>query len=282
MFFLFANPQKKETIQAAENLAKLALQAGESVALDAWLYDLLHIGVRKKLSDLTHEDTDVIISLGGDGTLLRTLPTAAKCSIPVLGINMGRVGFLLEMDHNNFSWMIERLQTKSYNLEERHMLSARVKGKDQEYLALNDVVLSRGENPSCITVEVYADDELIYTTVGDGLIVATATGSTGYCLAAGGPVLHPSLKNLVLLPICSHKGQQLPIVLDEKSKVRLHSVLTPGRTQQILFDGQKNLLLEGDAEIRVEHSHFKVCFIRFEPQQFFTRLRLKQAEWSKN
>ena len=282
MYFLFANPQKKETIEAAHNLAKLALEAGENVALDAWLYDVLKIGVRKELSELTHENTDTIISLGGDGTLLRTLPTAARCNIPVLGINMGRVGFLLEIDHTNFSYIIQRLQSKEYHVEERHMLSAKLNGNDQEYLAMNDVVLSRGGNPSCITVEVYADDDLIYTTVGDGIIVATATGSTGYCLAAGGPVLHPSLKNLVLLPICSHKGQQLPIVLDDKSKVRLHSVITSGRTQQVLFDGQINLVLEDDAEICVEHSPFKVCFIRFEPQKFFTRLRLKQAEWSGN
>lgn len=279
---MFANPQKKDTIQAAENLAKLALQNGETVALDAWLHDLLKIGVSRKLSDLTLENTEVIISLGGDGTLLRTLPTSARFNIPVLGVNMGRVGFLLEMDHNDFDWMIKQLQAKDYYFEERHMLSAKVSGKSQEFLAMNDVVLSRGANPSCITVEVYADNDLIYTTVGDGIIVATSTGSTGYCLAAGGPILHPSLKNLVLLPICSHKGQQLPIVLNEESEVRLHSVLSPGRTQQILFDGQKNLTLEGDAEVTVKHSPLKVRFIRFKTQQFFSRLRIKQAEWSRN
>ncbi len=195
---------------------------------------------------------------------------------------MGRVGFLLEIDHNNYSDIIGRLQANDFHLEERHMLCAKLKGCQEEYLAMNDVVLSRGGNPSCITVEVYADDDLIYTTVGDGIIVATATGSTGYCLAAGGPVLHPSLKNLVLLPICSHKGQQLPIVLDAKSKVRLHSVLTPGRTQQVLFDGQTNLVIDGETEVSVEHSKFKVSFIRFETQKFFTRLRIKQAEWSEN
>ena len=279
---MFANPHKKETIQAARQLAKLILESGENVALDAWLYDLLHIGVRKELAELSPDDIKVIISLGGDGTLLRTLPTAAKLGIPVLGINMGRVGFLLEIDHNNYSDIIQRLQAKDFHLEERHMLCAKLKGCEEEYLAMNDVVLSRGGNPSSITVEVYADDDLIYTTVGDGIIVATATGSTGYCLAAGGPVLHPSLKNLVLLPICSHKGQQLPIVLDAKSKVRLHSVLTPGRTQQVLFDGQTNLVIDGETEVSVEHSKFKVSFIRFETQKFFTRLRIKQAEWSEN
>ena len=279
---MFANPHKKDTIQAAHQLATLILESGENVALDAWLYDLLHIGVRKELSDLTQDDTKFIISLGGDGTLLRTLPAAAKLNIPVLGINMGRVGFLLEIDHNNYSDIIGRLQANDFHLEERHMLCAKLKGCQEEYLAMNDVVLSRGGNPSCITVEVYADDDLIYTTVGDGIIVATATGSTGYCLAAGGPVLHPSLKNLVLLPICSHKGQQLPIVLDAKSKVRLHSVLTPGRTQQVLFDGQTNLVIDGETEVSVEHSKFKVSFIRFETQKFFTRLRIKQAEWSEN
>ncbi|NLC32956.1 MAG: NAD(+)/NADH kinase [Clostridiales bacterium] len=280
MYFLFANPQKKDTIEAAYELATLILKSGRGVVLDAWLHELLHIGVKKELSQISQGDIETIISLGGDGTLLRTLPTAAKLGIPVLGINMGRVGFLLEIDHNNFSDIIDRLGSKNYQLEERHMICATLKGCENEYLAMNDVVLSRGGNPSCITVEVYADDDLIYTTVGDGIIAATATGSTGYCLAAGGPVLHPSLKNMVLLPICSHKGQQLPIVLDAKSKVRLHSVPPPGSTQQISFDGQTNLVLKDDADIRIEHSQYKVHFIRFETQKFFTRLRLKQAEWS--
>ena len=280
MYFLFANPQKPETINAARELAGVIESAGEGVVLDAWLHDQLNIGHKASLNDLKRASIDCIISLGGDGTLLRTLPTAALENIPVLGINMGRVGFLLEVDDMDLNLMVKRLISKDYQLEHRHMLSAHIVGRKEEYLVMNDVVLCRGGNPSSIRVENYANDELVYVTDGDGVIVASATGSTGYCLSAGGPVLHPTLRNLVLLPICSHKAQQLPIVFDEKIHVRLKSSAGPGRTQQILFDGQTSLELPGTVEVSVSLSKERVNFIRFAPQHFYTRLRLKQAEWS--
>lgn len=280
MYFLFANPQKTETIAVARELASAIASAGEDVALDTWLHDELKIGVGLSLNELKGMDIDFIISLGGDGTLLRTLPTAARQKIPVLGINMGRVGFLLEVENMDLTLLVRRLRQRDFHLESRHMLSARVTGRDEEYLVMNDVVLCRGGNPSSIRVENYANDELVYVTDGDGVIVASATGSTGYCLSAGGPVLHPTLKNLVLLPICSHKAQQLPIVFDEHIQVSMKSNVSEGRTQQILFDGQTTLELPGTVEVQVRLSDSCVDFVRFSPQQFYTRLRFKQAEWS--
>lgn len=280
MYFLFSNPQKTETIAVARELASAIASAGEDVALDTWLHDELKIGVGLSLNELKGMDIDFIISLGGDGTLLRTLPTAARQKIPVLGINMGRVGFLLEVENMDLTLLVRRLRQRDFYLESRHMLSARVTGRDEEYLVMNDVVLCRGGNPSSIRVENYANDELVYVTDGDGVIVASATGSTGYCLSAGGPVLHPTLKNLVLLPICSHKAQQLPIVFDEHIQVSMKSNVSEGRTQQILFDGQTTLELPGTVEVQVRLSDSCVDFVRFSPQQFYTRLRFKQAEWS--
>ncbi len=280
MYFLFANPLKPETVTVARELTSALEAAGEGVLLDSWLHEELHAGGGATLAELGGMDIDFIISLGGDGTLLRTLPTAARLKIPVLGINMGRVGFLLEVEHMDLDLMVGRLRRREFRLEERHMLSARVAGRDEEYLVMNDVVLCRGGNPSSIRVENYANDELVYVTDGDGVIVASATGSTGYCLSAGGPVLHPTLKNLVLLPICSHKAQQLPIVFDEHIQVSMRSNVPAGKTQQILFDGQTALELPGTVEVRVRMSDECVSFVRFSPQQFYTRLRLKQAEWS--
>lgn len=280
MYFLFANPLKAETVTVARELAAVLEAAGESVVLDSWLHEELRVGRGATLAELGGMDIDFILSLGGDGTLLRTLPTAARLKIPVLGINMGRVGFLLEVEHMDLGLMVGRLRRREFRLEERHMLSACITGRDEEYLVMNDVVLCRGGNPSSIRVENYANDELVYVTDGDGVIVASATGSTGYCLSAGGPVLHPTLKNLVLLPICSHKAQQLPIVFDEHIQVSMRSNVPAGKTQQILFDGQTALELPGTVEVKVRMSNECVSFVRFAPQQFYTRLRLKQAEWS--
>lgn len=280
MYFLFANPQKPETIRAAQEVAELLLDAGERVVLDRWLHNILHLGDDGYLNQLSHDNTKAIISFGGDGTLLRTLPTAARMNIPVLGINMGRVGFLLETDRTDIAQAIERLRSRQYTLEKRNMLSARVQGVDETFLVMNDVVLCRGGNPSSISVDAYANDELVYATHGDGIIVCTATGSTGYCLSAGGPVLHPGLRNIIMLPICTHKAQQLPIVFDEEVRIRLRCESLPGRTRQVIFDGQHIIEMQGITEVYVQRATYSAQFIRFEPQHFFTRLRLKQAEWS--
>lgn len=278
MYFLYANPQKPDTIQAAGELAKHLLGQGYAVMLDDWLYDLLKLGKRGSLKEL--EGADAVISLGGDGTLLRTLPAAAKARVPVLGVNMGRIGFLLECDRQSLLCSLDRLHSRDYMIEERMMLRCSLTDEEQSFLVMNDVVLCRGGNPSSIIVDAYADDELVYSSHGDGMIVSTPTGSTGYCLAAGGPVVHPGMEALVILPICTHKAQQLPIVLERNVHIRLHAAQVPGRRHQIVLDGQTCFDRYGPAEVLIERAQERVRLIRFEEQHFFTRLRLKQAEWS--
>lgn len=278
MYFLFANPQKPETIRVARRLAGLLLDQDERVLLDSWLYDELRLGAPASLAELTGE-TDVIISLGGDGTLLRTLPTAARHRIPVLGVNMGRVGFLLETDEAGLPAALDRIRRKDYVLEQRIMLSCRING-GEEQLVMNDAVLCRGANPSSIVVDVFAEDELIYSTHGDGVIVSTATGSTSYCLSAGGPVLHPGLSNIVVLPICTHKAQQLPVVLDGALGIRLRAEEVPDRSHQVVFDGLTCSEMPGPVDVTIRQAKETALFIRLAPQQFFTRLRQKQTDWS--
>lgn len=279
MYFLFANPHKPDTVRAARDVAQALIARGQRVSLDDWLYDELKIGDRGELGHLT-KDTEAVISLGGDGTLLRTLPSAAALQIPVVGVNMGRVGFLLETNLRQLSVALDRLIEKDYFIEERMMLRCQIKDRSGSFLVMNDVVLSRGGNPSSIIVDAYADEELIYSTHGDGIIVASPTGSTGYCLSAGGPVLHPGMQALVVLPICTHKAQQLPIVLKEDVRIRLSAQAIPSRNHQVVLDGQTCFEFSGTAEVSIQRAQERARFIRFEPQHFFTRLRLKQAEWS--
>lgn len=278
MYFLFANPHKPETIVVARHLAEWLIGQDEQVMLDAWLHEIVGLGQSGDLSLLT-QDTRAIISLGGDGTLLRVLPTAALHQIPVLGVNMGRVGFLLETNNAGLQTALTRIQAQDYTLEQRMMLRCQVNGGASQ-LFMNDVVLCRGANPSSIVVDAYVDEELVYATHGDGMIVSTATGSTGYCLSAGGPILHPSLHCMVLLPVCTHKAQQLPIVLQDDVHIRLKTDAVPGRTYQVVLDGQKTFDIQGAVEVTIKKATEKAQFIRFEPQQFFTRLRQKQTEWS--
>ena len=279
MYFLYANPQKPDTIVAAEELARVLIAHKQQVVLDEWLYNEVRLGEPGSLHTLSRH-ARAIVSFGGDGTLLRTAATAASLGVPMLGVNMGRVGFLLETDPGSLESTAQRLIRGDYQLEERMMLNVCI-NDGEEALVLNDVVLCRGANPSSITVYVYADEELVYTTHGDGVIVATPTGSTAYCLSAGGPVLHPGLACTCVLPICTHKAQQLPIVLKESVRIRLRAEAIPGRAHQVIVDGQTAHDVMGEVWVDIRRADVSARFIRLDArQQFFTRLRIKQAEWS--
>ncbi|MDD4081600.1 MAG: NAD(+)/NADH kinase [Eubacteriales bacterium] len=253
------------------------IKRGCAVSLDGWLYDLLKVGERAELKDVGG-DYRAIIAFGGDGTLLRCLPIAAAQKVPVLGVNMGHAGFLLELDPGMLEVGADRLLSGAYDLEERMMLKCELDGSFS--LAMNDVAVSRGQNPSSISVSAYADKELIYTSHGDGILVTSATGTTGYGLSAGGPVVHPELECLSVVPICSHDLHLRPVVLPADKKVRLLIRGLRNRKHQIAIDGQTVLCLEGQTEIRVSKAEERVCFIRFSHQGFITKLHQKQRDWT--
>ncbi len=275
---MYANPLKPETVQAAGKLASILVSSGQRVVMDSWLHGMLGTGDSGTLEELTG-DCETVIALGGDGTLLRVVHAAASQGIPMLGINLGRVGFLLETEPRGMKATVERLITGDYHIEERMMLLADIEDQPPQ-LVINDVVISRGANPASITVDVVADGELLYATRGDGVIVSTPTGSTAYCLSAGGPVLHPKMKAMVVLPICTHRSQQLPIVLDGGVRVTLKAQAVPGRSHQLILDGQTLEEKPGEVRVSIRRADMSARFIRLEEQRFFTRLRLKQAEWS--
>lgn len=277
-FFLFANPHKPDTVSTSAVLAQLLLDRGARVLVDTWLHGRIAIGEPCDIKDLPQETT-AVLSLGGDGTLLRTVAHAAVRGIPVLGIHMGRVGFLLEVNLNDIAQAVDRLVRGDYHLEERMMLSCQVNDGD-EMLVMNDVALTRGQSPSSIEVKAYADGEEICVSRGDGLLVATPTGTTGYALSAGGPVVYPLMSCLVLVSICSHILTQRPIVMPEDKTVVLTTSANRDQPCQIIMDGQVVINKSGDVRVVIRKAAQKARFIRFAEQKFLTRLREKQAEWN--
>lgn len=277
-YFLFANPYKPDTVSTAGAFADSLIKKGCTVSLDSWLHDLLNVGERAELTEVSG-DYNAIIAFGGDGTLLRCLPIAAARTVPVLGVNMGHAGFLLELDPGLLESSVNRLLNGAYNLEERMMLRCLLDGGFSA-LAMNDVAVSRGQNPGSISVSAYADQELIYTSHGDGILVTSATGTTGYGLSAGGPVVHPDLECLSVVPICSHDLHLRPVVLPADKTVRLMIQGFRNRKQQIAIDGQTVFCLEGQTEIRVSKAEERVRFIRFSHQGFITKLHQKQRDWT--
>ena len=277
-FFLFANPEKPETVPTVRELVLTLMQKGCVAVLDDWLHDLIQIGEPKGKASLD-SSISAVISIGGDGTLLRILPDAAIKGIPVLGVNMGHTGFLLETDRDDLLLMTDLLINKNYTIEERMMLRCSVNGTFSS-LAMNEVALTRGHNPSSLVVDVMAGDELVYSIHGDGVLVSTPSGTTAYALAAGGPVIHPALACLVIVPICSHIMHQRPVVLPDQSVVSFTVRANHGKMHQISIDGQIVLDLTSDTIAIVSKAAETARFIRFGRQRFLTRLRQKQMEWS--
>lgn len=279
LFFIYANPNKKNTILAAQALAKSFLRQGCRVGMQPWLYQHLRAGEAIDLA-AAHDRAEAILSLGGDGTMLRAISLSVGKQIPVLGINMGHIGFLLETDAADLDALVERLLRRAYTVESRMMLSATVNGS-QTYEITNDLTLLRGDNPSCIFVDAYAGDERIFKVHGDGVLVSTPTGTTGYALSAGGPIIHPSLDCVVVVPICSHVLHHRPVVLPSDVRITLHCKGDAGRVNQVLIDGQVSLNMQGEIDIALQKSPHQARFIRFEALRFLEKLHQKQTAWSR-
>ncbi|MBM3948040.1 MAG: NAD(+)/NADH kinase [SAR202 cluster bacterium] len=219
--------------------------------------------------------TRAIITVGGDGTILRTVRAAAPAGVPILGVNMGRVGFMTELKAQDAVAKVKEYIHGSPWTEERTMLVATLASNSGppkvEVHGLNDVVTSRGAMAKLLEVKASIDGAPMTTYRADGVIVATATGSTGYALAAGGPILHPRSQEMVLLPIAGHMCLQTPLVLVEDTAIVLHIVNDAKSFMSV--DGFVAKNLKVDDRITVRRSPHVARFLRTgPPETFYTML----------
>jgi NAD+ kinase len=225
-------------------------------------------GLRKRVK---HGDFDMLIAVGGDGTMLRAGHLCAPVGVPILGIKLGRLGFLIQVESNEWREMLERLFKGEAWIEHRMMLSAEHVRADEtlaRWQALNEVVVCRGLTLRPIRLAASVDGRLLTTFVCDGLIAATATGSTAYALAAGGPILPPDLRNILLVPIAPHLSMDRAVVLAEGSSV---SVIVKSENTVVSVDGQPSSPLEEDDHVDVRVAEFAVQFVRFGDPGYFYR-----------
>jgi NAD+ kinase len=218
------------------------------------------------------DGTDLILTTGGDGTILRAAQVALQKQIPITGINMGNLGFLTEIKANEALERLPELLAGKGWIDERAMLEARLEpteqgGKPELFKALNDIVLARGAIAKLIQVNTTIDGKLLTTHRADGVIMATATGSTGYSLAAGGPVIYPQSKDILLAPIVSHLSLGYSLVLPSSSIVKLE-LTSPGQAT-LSIDGHINIPVYGGAEVTVRQSTQKTRFLRLHEQNDF-------------
>ena len=224
-------------------------------------------------------NTDLILTTGGDGTILRAAQVALPAQTPITGINLGKLGFMTELKADEAKTKLPVLLAGEGWLDERATLEAELSAPGQEspriFHALNDVVVARGAIARVVYVEASIDGELLTTYKADGVVVATATGSTGYSLAAGGPILHPRAKEFLLLPILPHLSSAYTMVLPSTAVVKL--CVSTSHQATLSIDGHINLPLSSGAIVTVKHSSNKVRFLRIHPETFYGSLeqRLK-------
>ncbi len=215
---------------------------------------------------------DLLVAVGGDGTMLRSGHLCASSNTPILGINLGHFGFLIEIREHQWQDYIPRLLEGDYWLEKRMMLRAEQWRDDQmlgSWEVLNEVVVSRGKIMRPVNLHTNVDGKFLTTYVADGLIAATPTGSTAYALAAGGPILPPDLRNILLVPVAPHLSIDRAIVLAEGSSV---SIIVHTDHEAVLSgDGQNPVDLENQDRVEAYASKQSTMFIRFQDPDYFYR-----------
>ncbi len=213
---------------------------------------------------------DVCLVLGGDGSMLRVARLAAPRGVPVLGVNLGKLGFLAELEPADALRRLPGILAGNYWLEERIMITAELHRAGKPVISLdclNEVVVARRDLARVVRVQASIDGHVLTTYTADGVLVATPTGSTAYALAAGGPILHPEVRNLVLVPISAHLSMRSPLVLPATTEVRLR-VFTD-REAGASFDGQSDELLLSNDEVVVRMGRHLACFVRAQERSYF-------------
>jgi NAD+ kinase len=260
---VFYNPRVARAQALAEEIAAWIGQRG----LDA------RICTSADAADvLCAEDLDLLVVLGGDGTILRAARVVASWNAPILGVNLGRVGFLTEAAPETWRDVLSRALVGDYWLEERTMLRAVARRDDRELGqadALNDVVVGRGARAQVVRLRVEIDGGVLADYVADGLIVATPTGSTAYALAAGGPVLPPELRNILLVPVAPHLSMARPVVLSEGAAVYVD--VSGERPAVLTVDGEVLAELEDGDRVVVGASPHLALFARVHERAYFYR-----------
>jgi NAD+ kinase len=230
---------------------------------------------------------DMLITLGGDGTILRAARLGAYHELPILGVKMGRLGFLAEIEPDDWQHPLQQVLAGEYWLERRLMLDVRLcrnglalddSGHEMRFQALNEAVVSRGRLARIVQVSTWIDGDYLTTYAADGVIVATPTGSTGYALAAGAPILPPELRNIVVTPIAPHLSLDRSVVLSEGVTVKLQ---VASDHQVILsVDGQFDVEVQNGDTVEVTASSASADFVRIRPPAYFYRTLMRRLKWN--
>lgn len=284
-FLIFTNRHKDKKLETTEFISKYLIGRAQKVTVkvseDGW--------IRRGIDTAGYEkefpaDADCMLVLGGDGTVLQAVRECEKHSIPIIGINLGTLGYMTEIEPSGLIEALDKLITGEYVKERRMMLDGKVffaDGRTDAGWALNDIVISRRGALHIIRFHIYVNGLFLNSFDADGMIVTTPTGSTGYNMSAGGPLVEPKAELIVLTPICPHSLQQRSIVLSSNDCIEIEIPKgVEGRNQAVeaSFDGNYPIPLgEGD-RIKIDKSVRKTEFIKINQVSFLETLRKKMSD----
>lgn len=284
VFYILANKEKDINLEKTKAIAQFLELRGKKCGYTGiervYEDEEALIKIRKNIP----EDTECILVLGGDGTLIQVAGIISDMDIPMLGINMGNLGFLAEVEKDSVFDALEKVFSSEYHIEERMMLSGEtcVSGiKLKNVHALNDVVISRNGQLRIIDFNIYVNNSLLYSISADGIIVSTPTGSTGYNLSAGGPIVAPYAEAIVVTPICAHSLTMRPIVLskDDEIKIEIEGFNDlKNTTAEVSFDGGRACPLNKGDYVCVKKSYSTTKIIKLSYEAFFETLSKKMSD----
>ncbi|MBU1880715.1 NAD(+)/NADH kinase [bacterium] len=216
----------------------------------------------------------MILSFGGDGTMLSTARKVGRSQIPILGVNLGGLGYLAEISLEDLHPRMQKLLGGCFRIEDRMVLKCWVEGSDDEFFALNDIVIAKGSYPRVVSIRTTIDERYLNTYTGDGLVIATPTGSTAYSLSAGGPIVEPGLHTIIISPISPHTLADRPVVIGADKTVEA-LIVGHNDSLTLVADGEYGRLLTQGDRVFISMADYSVKLVLFEDKYFYDVLREK-------
>ncbi len=275
-FGIILNYDKGETAELSKKIAEFLKTKGMEVF--ALAEECAVLEEVNELSKTEFNNTiEFLIVVGGDGTFLRGSRQIFGCEIPILGVNMGKLGFLTEVEKDNVFEALKNIIEGKYFLEKRMLLAADVIRNEKvvrSFMALNDFVINKGAFSRLIGISMYIGGEYFRDYSSDGVIIATPTGSTAYSLSAGGPIVFPGMDVSIITPICPHSLSARPMVIPPEKDVEI-TLCSPRIKSMLTIDGQNGFELENGDRIIIKKAESRLNFVKFSKEGFFGRIRDK-------
>ena len=285
-FGIAGNLRKEGVPTIAEKVLRRFEDGGVDYVVEKPLSEVLRRRSRLKIAGQTvsvknlASSCDMIISLGGDGTILRLARQVAEKGTPILGVNLGKLGFLAEVSLDDLDACLDEVLKGDYFVVERMMLQASTSKSKRIYTALNDIVVDKFATSRVLDLETYVNGEYLATFPADGIILSSPTGSTAYALANGGPIVAPHNKSITISPICPHSLTARPVIVPDDSVIRI-KVASSQHKIRLTADGQDELLVYPPTEIRIKKAPFTAKLVKRRNTSYYDLLR-KKLNWGRD